>query len=83
MKDTIDSSVELNSEGRNLLSVAYKNVVGSRRAAMRLFTSIEDKEKMAGGDVGKIDVIQEYKRTVQTELDKYCNEVLVSIMYLW
>ena len=30
---------------RNLLSVAYKNVVGARRASLRIIGSIESKEK--------------------------------------
>lgn len=34
----------LSLEERNLLSVAYKNVVGARRASLRIITSIESKE---------------------------------------
>merc|ERR1711948_69247 len=39
---------ELSVEERNLLSVAYKNAVGSRRAAWRIITSVEQKEKTRG-----------------------------------
>ena len=35
----------LSTEERNLLSVAYKNVIGSRRAAWRIISSIEQKEE--------------------------------------
>ena len=35
---------DLSLEERNLLSVAYKNVVGARRASLRIITSIESKE---------------------------------------
>ena len=35
---------DLSSEERNVLSVAFKNVVGTRRAAWRVLTSIEQKE---------------------------------------
>ena len=33
---------------RNLLSVAYKNAVGSRRASWRIINSVKDKEKSKG-----------------------------------
>ena len=46
MKVTVTS--ELNSEERNLLSVAYKNTVGTRRTAWRALSSIEQKEKSKG-----------------------------------
>merc|ERR1711920_661738 len=39
---------ELSVEERNLLSVAYKNAVGSRRAAWRIITSVKDKEESKG-----------------------------------
>ena len=39
---------ELSVEERNLLSVAYKNAVGSRRAAWRIITSVKEKEKSKG-----------------------------------
>merc|ERR1712137_740163 len=41
---------ELSVEERNLLSVAYKNAVGSRRAAWRIITSVEQKEKTKGNE---------------------------------
>merc|ERR1711862_809894 len=39
---------ELSVEERNLLSVAYKNAVGSRRAAWRIISSVEQKEETKG-----------------------------------
>ena len=40
MKKVVNTGSELNSEERNLLSVAYKNTVGSRRTAWRALSSI-------------------------------------------
>ena len=39
---------ELSVEERNLLSVAYKNSIGSRRTAWRAISSIEQKEESKG-----------------------------------
>ena len=42
------SSEDLTLEERNLLSVAYKNVVGARRASLRIISAIEQKEETKG-----------------------------------
>lgn len=44
----IKLGVELTVEERNLLSVAYKNVIGARRASWRIVSSIETKEENKG-----------------------------------
>ena len=41
---------ELTVEERNLLSVAYKNSIGSRRTAWRAISSIEQKEESKGNN---------------------------------
>ena len=43
MKAVATRPEELSMEERNLLSVAYKNVIGSRRASWRVISSIEQK----------------------------------------
>lgn len=43
MKAVAGRPEELSVEERNLLSVAYKNVIGSRRASWRVISSIEQK----------------------------------------
>jgi len=66
---------ELSVEERNLLSVAYKNVVGSRRAAWRILSSLKQKEQGKGNEshVSKID---NYKQKIETELETICNEII-------
>merc|ERR1712187_645197 len=66
---------ELSVEERNLLSVAYKNAVGSRRAAWRIITSVEQKEKSKGND-GNAGYAKEYCAKVETELQRICDTIL-------
>lgn len=44
MKKVASLDVELTVEERNLLSVAYKNVIGARRASWRIISSLEQKD---------------------------------------
>jgi 14-3-3 protein epsilon len=66
---------ELSVEERNLLSVAYKNAVGSRRAAWRIITSVKEKEKSKGNSQNEGFAV-EYSGVVEGELDKICNQIL-------
>ncbi len=71
MKAVAQQPQELTVEERNLLSVAYKNVIGSRRASWRVISSIEQK-----GDADKLSLIQSYKRKIETELEDICSDIL-------
>uniref|UniRef100_A0A8B9JZB4 14-3-3 protein epsilon n=1 Tax=Astyanax mexicanus TaxID=7994 RepID=A0A8B9JZB4_ASTMX len=62
MKSVAGKDVELTVEERNLLSVAYKNVIGARRASWRIISSIEQKEESKGGE-DKLKMIREYRQT--------------------
>jgi len=66
---------ELNVEERNLLSVAYKNAVGSRRAAWRIITSVEQKEKTKGNEENAT-FARTYCGKVEEELQKICDTIL-------
>merc|ERR1719273_1809093 len=63
-----EKGTDLDVDERNLLSVAYKNVVGSKRASWRT---------LAGGfDDADADLLGKYKALVEDELEAICREVL-------
>jgi len=63
MKKVAELNVELTVEERNLLSVAYKNVIGAQRSAWRIVSSIEQKEE-ANKESEKLAFIRQYRATV-------------------
>lgn len=75
MKNVAKLDVELTVEERNLLSVAYKNVIGSRRASWRIITSIEQKEE-AKGNAHHLELIKNYRTAIETELANICTDIL-------
>jgi 14-3-3 protein epsilon len=75
MKKVAQLDTELSVEERNLLSVAYKNVVGSRRASLRIISSIEQKEE-SRGKADHLAKAREYKKKVEKELTAICNDIL-------
>merc|ERR1712039_542777 len=75
MQNVGKSGEELSVEERNLLSVAYKNAVGSRRAAWRIITSVEQKEKTKGNEE-QAKHAKEYCTKVEQELQKICDTIL-------
>ncbi|XP_045162354.2 14-3-3-like protein [Mercenaria mercenaria] len=77
MKDLIQGSDKtddpLDEEERNLLSVAYKNVVGQRRAAWRVLSA-----KLESPDMNEKhrELTEGMKKSVENELNGLCKEVL-------
>merc|ERR1719391_923492 len=63
-----DKGEDLDVDERNLLSVAYKNVVGSKRASWRTLSG--------GFDDADEALLEKYKKLVEDELGAICNEVL-------
>lgn len=80
MKIIAKSNTELSVEERNLLSVAYKNIIGSRRGSWRIVNSILQKEELKQPknptDLQHIQRLKEYKCKIETELTNICSEIL-------
>jgi len=72
MKDLTKKADKLTDEQRNLLSVAFKNVVGARRSAWRIISSIEGKQQ----EKGEVSLATAYRKEIEDELQKRCQEVL-------
>uniref|UniRef100_A0A8C9ZKX4 Tyrosine 3-monooxygenase/tryptophan 5-monooxygenase activation protein beta n=1 Tax=Sander lucioperca TaxID=283035 RepID=A0A8C9ZKX4_SANLU len=73
MKAVTEQGLELSNEERNLLSVAYKNVVGARRSSWRVISSIEQKTE---GNEKKQQMAREYRMKIEAELQEICHDVL-------
>ncbi|OQS07889.1 14-3-3 protein epsilon [Thraustotheca clavata] len=72
MKTVVTSDpTPLDLEERNLLAVAYKNVIGSRRAAWRVLQAIETHRKSE-----RVEHVQKYRAKIEEELQATCDEML-------
>jgi len=68
----VDSTKEdLSVEERNLLSVAYKNAIGARRASFRTLNVQASEAKDS-----EQKLVIEYRNQVESELDAICKEIL-------
>ncbi|KAM4111922.1 hypothetical protein ACJW30_05G102500 [Castanea mollissima] len=70
-----EPGMELSVEERNLFSVAYKNMVGARRASWRILSSLEQKEESKGNDQN-LKRIKEYRHKVESELSDICADII-------
>lgn len=73
MMEATKDKKSLISEERNLLSVAFKNVVGAKRSSWRVVTALEEKQE---GNDEKKATIKDYREKIEKELKKVCDEVL-------
>jgi len=70
VKRKLDNKSELSPDQRNLLSVAYKNVVGTKRSAWRVLNDDNAFEN------SESDLVAKYKKRVETELEETCTQIL-------
>ena len=62
----------VNPDERNLLSVAFKNLISSKRAACRTISAIEQNPKYAKFN----DALTQYKQTIEMQLHADCQKII-------
>jgi len=65
----LEKNVELTPDQRNLLSVAYKNVIGEKRSSWRVLNEDNQFEDVA-------ELAKKYKKRVEVELEETCTQIL-------
>jgi len=74
MKKVVQNhAADFTIDERNLLSVAFKNVIGSRRASWRIISSIEGHDIRSPEDAARV---KSYRLRIEDELSKICLDVL-------
>merc|ERR1719238_1786467 len=66
---------EVSSDERNLLSVAFKNLISSKRAACRTIAAIEQNPKYSK----YADALAAYKSSIEDKLTKDCQSIIKMI----
>jgi len=65
----LEKNEALSPDQRNLLSVAYKNIVGAKRSSWRVLSEENQFQDSA-------DLVQTYRKRVEDELEKTCTQIL-------
>lgn len=81
MKDAVKQAntpkMQIGIEERNMLSVAYKNLVGVRRTSWRILSKTLQEAKLAEpNNERNIEIIVEYIKIVENELKYICDDLL-------
>lgn len=79
MNQVLNFDQEISQEERNLLSVAYKNSVSSKRTAWRIIENLEKKENQKAQSPDQqmhLELIQKFRKKIEQELDVSCNDII-------
>lgn len=76
IRQVVSLNVELSFEERNLFSMAYKNIIITRRGSWRVLSSIQAPEKEQTLSSERILLLEQYKAKIESEMRAICIEVL-------
>jgi len=74
VKICVESKIEINPYVRNLLSLAYKNLISTKRSSWRVLYA--EKTKLEEKDSEDVYIVDEYLNKIEKELIGYCDEIL-------
>ncbi|KAL0887007.1 hypothetical protein Bca101_010990 [Brassica carinata] len=74
MDKVAKTAAELTPEERNLLSIAYKNLIAGRRASLKRIRSIEKKETKKG-NTDNVSFIKDHRVKIETEINNICDRI--------
>ena len=74
MKLVVKSGEPLNLEERNLFSVAYKSLVGTKRASWRVAAAVENREINSRREE-RSEIIRKYRKIIEKEYFDLCLEI--------
>ncbi|EFH65439.1 hypothetical protein ARALYDRAFT_895716 [Arabidopsis lyrata subsp. lyrata] len=75
MRKVCEHDIELSEEERDLLTTGYKNVMETKRASLRVISSIEKLEDSKGNDQN-VKLIKGQQEMVKYEFFDVCNDIL-------
>lgn len=75
MEAVVKENEPLNIDERNMLSIAFKNVVGMKRASWRFLLTSEQREEVQG-DTHDVELIRAFKQKIEGELGPTCLKVV-------
>jgi len=76
MKKVVQLNSTLSIEERNLISIAYKNLITSKRTAWRIISTLYDKEKSKDPQSWKLAQMAELRESIERTLHAICDEIL-------
>nr|CAB3267839.1 14-3-3 protein gamma-2-like [Phallusia mammillata] len=74
MKLVVEAGGTLSNDERNLLSLAYKHIVGARRLSWRIISSIEQNPETQNEN--KLNILRNYREKIEAEIEEKCLEVI-------
>jgi 14-3-3 protein epsilon len=73
MKRLVKLSPVLDADEKNLLSVAYKNVIGSRRTPWRTIAALDGRSDKT---TSMAELISQFKQRLESEIGEICNDIV-------